>query len=321
MATLALTILLYVLIPKGFFPLQDTGFIQAITDGRADVSFDEWRSASKQLADKILQDPDVTEPVQLHRRGRHQQHPQQRPLPDHLKPTRTSADSITDVMNQLQRPAPTCQASPSILQPVQDLTIDSVVSRAPVPVRAARRDHRRPQHFVPKLMAQLAKTAAVKDVSTDFLDKGLSAYVDVDRDTAARFGITLATIDNALYDSFGQRIVTTIFTQSNQYRVIMEADPLQNSVSSMDDIYLPSRRRPGAVVRDRHSQATADPAADRSYRPVPGRHHLLRHGTRAIRWAKRWTRSSRPNSVVAAASITTHFQGSALAFQTALGNE
>ena len=112
----------------------------------------------------------------------------------------------------------------------------------PVSVRAAsRRPPAALNDFVPKLLAQLAEAPALRNVSTNYLDQGLSAYLTVDRDTAARFGITAATIDNALYDAFGQRIISTIFTESNQYRVILEADPkLQNSVASLNDIYLPS---------------------------------------------------------------------------------
>src|SRR6185295_257704 len=95
--------------------------------------------------------------------------------------------------------------------------------------------------WVPKLIDKLSKLPELENVSTNFLDDGLSAFVDIDRDTAARFGITAATVDNALYDAFGQRIITTIFTQSNQYRVILEGDPnLQQDISSLSSIYLPS---------------------------------------------------------------------------------
>ena len=117
----------------------------------------------------------------------------------------------------------------------------------------------------------------LENVSTNYLDQGLSAYIDIDRDTAARFGITAATIDNALYDSFGQRIVSTIFTQSNQYRVILEADPdLQNSLASSErHLSAVGGRRTGAAVRDRQSRAAQRAAGDRSYRAISRRDDFL----------------------------------------------
>ena len=238
--TLVLTVLLYILIPKGFFPLQDTGFIQAITTAGPTVSFDEMARRQQLLAGKILADPDVESLSSfIGVDGTNDTLNSGRFLID-LK-DKDQRGSVTEVMNKLTTAGHDVPGITFFLQPVQDLTIDSVVSRAQYQFVLQGATTADLNAFVPKLMAQLGKTAAVKNVSTDFLDKGLSAYVDVDRDTAARYGVTLTTIDNALYDSFGQRIVTTIFTQSNQYRVIMEANPnLQNSVSSMDNIYLPS---------------------------------------------------------------------------------
>ena len=123
------------------------------------------------------------------------------------------------------------------LQPVQDLSTDSVISRAQYNFVLQSASTADLNDFVPKLMTQLAKTPEVINATTSFLDKGLSAYLVVDRDTAARFGITANTVDNALYSSFGQRIVTTMYTQSNQYRVIIEADPkVQDTVRSLQEI-------------------------------------------------------------------------------------
>jgi multidrug efflux pump len=177
--------------------------------------------------------------------------------------------------------------------------------------------------YVPRLLERLRSVGAIRNVSTSFLDKGLSAYLVVDRDTAARFGVTAATIDNALYDSFGQRIISTIFTQSNQYRVILEADPnVHNTVQSMQDIYLPTSgggQVPLAAiarVEQRTSQLQIDhlaqfPSAAFSFDAAPG--YSLGSAVDAIRAAE--------DEIGVPPGITTQFQGSALAFQSALGNQ
>jgi multidrug efflux pump len=320
--TLVLTVVMYIAIPKGFFPLQDTGFIQAITEAGPTVSFDAMAQRQQQLADKILKDPDVASLTSfIGVDGTNNTLNSGRFLIN-LK-AKEDRDSVVDVMDRLSDDAHSVPGITFYLQPVQDLTIDSVVSRAQYQFVLQAATQASLDQFVPKLMAELAKKKAIRNVSTSFLDKGLSAYVVVDRDTAARFGITAATIDSALYDSFGQRMITTIFTQSNQYRVILEADPkLQNSVESMSDIYLPSsgggqvplsaiakvEQRPTALQIDHLSQF---PSATMSFDVAPG--YALGTAVDAIRDAE--AIAGPPPGV------TTQFQGSALAFQSALSNE
>src|SRR6201999_3143368 len=233
-------VLMYVAIPKGFFPQQDTGFIQAITEAGPTVSFDAMSQRQQQLADKILKDPDVASLSSfIGVDGTNNTLNSGRFLIN-LKP-KDERDSVSAVADRLMNDAHSVPGITFYLQPVQDLTIDSVVSRAQYQFVLQAATSPSLNQFVPKLLASLNKVPAIRNVSTSYLDNGLSAYLVVDRDTAARFGVTAATIDNALYDSFGQRQISTIFTQSNQYRVVLEADPnLQNSVDSMKDIYLPS---------------------------------------------------------------------------------
>jgi multidrug efflux pump len=176
---------------------------------------------------------------------------------------------------------------------------------------------------VPKLLAQLQKAPALRNVSTDYLDRGLSAFLTVDRNTAARFGISASTIDNALYDSFGQRIISTIFTESTQYRVIMEADPkIQDTVASLNEIYLPSSGG-GQVplsaiahVDQRTVPLQIDhlgqfPSATLSFDLAPG--YSLGLGVQAVKDAE--------DAAGLPSGITSQFEGSAVAFQDALGNE
>ncbi|HTC84360.1 MAG TPA: efflux RND transporter permease subunit, partial [Rhizomicrobium sp.] len=320
--TLVLTVLMYIAIPKGFFPLQDTGFIQAITEAGPTVSFEAMSQRQQQLAAKILQDPDVASLSSfIGVDGTNNTLNSGRFLIN-LKP-KNQRDGVATVMDRLAEDAHSVPGITFYLQPVQDLTIDSVVSRAQYQFVLQAATSVGLNQYVPKLLAELRKTKAIRNVSTSFLDQGLSAYLNVDRDTAARFGVTSATIDNALYDSFGQRIISNIFTQSNQYRVILEADPtLQNSVVSLNDIYMPTagggqvplsaigkvEQRPAPLQVDHLSQF---PSATFSFDVSPG--YSLGAAVNAIQAAEA-TAGPPPG-------ITTQFEGSALAFQSALANE
>jgi len=320
--TLVLTVLMYVAIPKGFFPVQDTGFIQAITEAGPTVSFDAMAQRQRALADKILADPDVASISSfIGVDGTNNTLNSGRFLIN-LKP-KGQRDGVQTVMDRLAEDAHSVPGITFYLQPVQDLTIDSVVSRAQYQFVLQAATTAQLNDFVPKLLNQLKGVKAIRNVSTSFLDKGLSAYLVVDRDTAARFGVTAATIDNALYDSFGQRIISTIFTQSNQYRVILEADPkLQNSVVSMNDIYLPSAGGSQvplsaiAKVEQRLTPLQIDhlsqfPSATFSFDLAPG--YSLGSAVNAIQAAE--------TDAGMSGGITSQFEGSALSFQSALSNE
>ncbi len=319
--TLALTIVLYIVIPKGFFPEQDTGLIQAITQAGPTVSFSAMAERQQELAKKVLANPNVESLSSfIGVDGTNNTLNSGRFLIN-LKTDRS--DDVESVIQQRNTDATRVPGITLYMQPVQDLTIDSTISRSQYnfvleTARTADLDA-----LVPKLLAKLRQLPQLENVSTNYLDKGLSAYIDVDRDTAARFGITAATIDNALYDSFGQRIISTIFTQSNQYRVIMEADPkLQNSITSLSDIYLPSA---GGGQVPLNSIATIDtqpkpleidhlgqfPSAQISFDVNAS--YSLGAAVDAIQQAEK--------DVAVPKDISTSFQGAALAFQSALGNE
>jgi len=322
-ATVALTVALYLVIPKGFFPLQDTGILQGVTVADPKISFDAMVQRQQQLADVIRHDQDVESLSSFVgvdgtnttlNTGR---------FLINLKPKAQRSDGILQSMQRLRDAARQVGGITLSLQPVQDLTIDSTVGRAQYQfiLEAASSAMLRP--WVPVLMNRLSQAPELSNVSTNFTDQGLTAQIDIDRDTAARFGVTAATIDNALYDAFGQRIVSTIYAESNEYRVIMEADPnQQGTVASLNDIYVPSAgggQVPlGSIAHIGVRTAPLEidhlgqfPAALFSFDVAPNA--SLEQAVDAVRAAE--------HAIGLPASISTTFEGAALAFQSSLRNE
>jgi multidrug efflux pump len=321
--TLVLTVLLYVVIPKGFFPLQDTGLLQATTEGPPAISFAEMTQRQQALAEVIRKDPDVeslTSYVGVD--GTNATLNDGRMLIN-LKPKEDRSDSIETVMQRLRQEATQVPGISLALQPVQDLTISSIQGSAQYQfiLGAAGREILDP--WVPKLLSALDRSPALAHVSTTYLDQGLTAEVDIDHATAARFGITDATIDNALYDAFGQRIISTIYTQSNDYRVILTADPkLDDTVNALNYIYVPSSgggQVPlGSIAHIGVLQAPLSidhlgqfPAAMFSFDTAPGA--SLGEAVTAVREAE--------DDIGLPVSIGTTFEGEALAFESSLTSE
>ncbi len=323
LGTLALTVLLYIVIPKGFFPVQDTGLVQGITQAGPTASFAAMSARQQALADRILRDSDVVSLSSFIGVDGTNNTLNSGRLLINLKPKDERYNGVSDVIRRLSHAARKVPGISLYLQPVPDLTTDSTVSRAQYQFVLQAASTAMLKQWVPQLIERLQQSSELENVSTNFMDQGLAAYIDVDRDTAARFGITAATIDNALYDAFGQRIVSTIFTQSNQYRVILEADPgIQNSIASLGMIYLPSAGggqvplSAMAQVKEQRVPLEIDhlgqfPAAMISFDVAPGA--SLGSAVNAIHNAE--------SDTGIPASITTSFQGSALAFQSALGSE
>ncbi|MBY4869532.1 efflux RND transporter permease subunit [Burkholderia anthina] len=249
LATLALTLILYIAIPKGLFPVQDVGTIQGISVADTSVSYAAMVERQSQLADTLLKDPDVaslTSYVGIDgvnatlNNGR---------FLINLRPHGDRSTSAEAIARRLQQETAGVPGVRLYLQPVQDLTLDTTLS--PNQYRFVLRGPSRQalQQVVPALVAKLKQVRSITDVQSDLDVDGLGVQVDVDRQAAARYGITPATIDNALYDSLGQRIVSTIFEQSNQYRVILVAKPeAMPNVASLGSLYLPSQTSSGGQV-------------------------------------------------------------------------
>ncbi len=319
LGTLIVTVLLYIVIPKGFFPVQDTGIIQGITEAPQSISFAAMAQRQQALADVILKDKDVQSlssfigvdgtNVTLNS-GR---------MLINLMPLGQRKSSASEIIRRIAKDTAAVSGISLYMQPVQDLTIDSTVSRTQYQFMVQDSDPDELNEWVPKIVSKLRMIPQLKDVSDNLQSNGLSYFVNVDRDTAGRLGISMATIDNALYDAFGQRIISTIFTQSNQYRVILNAPA---TLASLQSIYLPGAgggQVPLSAIATFKEQSTPlqinhlaqFPSAQISFNLAQGA--SLGAAVDAIEKAEK--------EIGVPAGVMTSFQGSALAFRASLGNE
>ncbi|MEF9404316.1 multidrug transporter subunit MdtB [Ralstonia solanacearum K60] len=321
--TLVLTGLLYVYVPKGFFPVQDTGVIQGISDASQSISFPAMAERQQKLAEVILKDPAVESLSSfIGVDGTNTTLNSGRMLIN-LKPKDRRDADATEIIQRLQPELAKVAGVSLFMQPVQDLTIEDRVSRTQYQFTVEDPDPNNLSKWVPKLVERLQQVAQLRDVASDLQDNGLRAYVQIDRDKAAVYGITTAAVDSALYSAYGQRLISTIFTQSNQYRVVLEADPqLQLGPQSLYDLRVASTggqqvplgafatvvEQPGSLVVNHQGQF---PSATISFNLARGA--SLGAAVDAINAAEQ--------EIGLPASMQTSFQGAALAFQSSLSNE
>ena len=323
LATLAVTALLYILIPKGLFPTQDTGVLQGVTIAGQSVSYSRMATLQRDLAGALDTDPDVESISSfIGVDGTNNTLNSGRMLIN-LKPHGHRTGSQAAIIKRLTDKATQIAGITLYLQPVQDLTIDANVSPTQYQFALEGSDQATVDAWAGKVVKQLGGLAQVRNVSADVQSQGLSAYIDIDRATAARLGVTPSTVDDALYDAFGQRIISTIFTQSNQYRVILEADPaLLQSPDVLSRIYMQTTsggQAPLAAFATVHLQPAPlqvnhvgqFPAANIAFDVAPG--VSLGAAVNAIRHAE--------TDIGVPDSITTTFLGAADAFQSSLSNE
>lgn len=239
LATFGLTALLYLMVPKGFFPTQDTGLIQGVTVASQDVSFNAMAERQQALSALILKNPaveSVSSTIGIDgtntslNSGR---------LQINLKPFGSRDFSASEVISQLNQATASVPGIRLYLQPAQDLTVNDQVSPSQYQFTLDDADSENLVSASPKLVAALQQRPEFNGVVSNLQDQGRVSYVELNRDKAARFGITASDVDTALYNAFGQRLVSTIFTQSNQYRVVLEVAPaFQQGPASFDDVYL-----------------------------------------------------------------------------------
>jgi len=321
--TVALTILLYIIIPKGLFPTQDTGVIQGVTSASQSVSYTKMAQLQEKLADVIRQDPDVDSLSSFIGVDGINNTLNSGRMLINLAPHGHRTASQAKILERLRSEAAQVAGISLYLQPVQDLTIDASVSPAQYQFALEGSNQQDINTWAGKLIDQLKQTKSVRNLSADVQNQGLAAYINIDRATAARLGVTPATVDAALYDAFGQRIISTIYTQSNQYRVILEADPgLLQSPAALRQVYMQSS---GGVATPLSAFATIQmqtaplqvnhvgqfPAANISFDVAQGT--SLGEAVSAIRHAE--------TAIKMPGTINTTFMGAAAAYQDSLGNE
>ena len=239
--TLLLTVALYILIPKGFFPIEDTGVIQGITEADQTVSFQAMSTRQQLVANAILEDPAVESLSSFIgidgtnttlNTGR---------IQINLKPMAQRDDRVEAIIRRLQGRTREIPGISLFLQPVQDLTIEDRVSKNRYQFTLEGPDEATVVRITERLLERLRQSRRLSDVSSDLQTRGLQVYIDIDRDAAGRLGVSVDAIDNALYSAYGQRLISTIYTQSNQYRVVLEAEPgFKLDPKSLNNLYVPS---------------------------------------------------------------------------------
>ncbi|HEV8724765.1 MAG TPA: multidrug efflux RND transporter permease subunit [Candidatus Binatia bacterium] len=322
-ATLVGTVLLYVYIPKGFFPVQDTGVILGISAAPETVSFTAMAERQQALARVILRDPAVESLSSfIGVDGTNTTLNSGRILVN-LKPLAQRQLNAGDVIRRLQPALAKVDGITLFMQPVQDLTVEDRVSRTQFQYSLESADAKELGIWLPQFIKQLQLRPELRDVATDQLDEGLGVRLVIDRDAAARLGITAQTLDDTLYDAFGQRQISTIFTQLNQYRVVMEVKPdFQKTPEDLNNLYAQSSTG-GAVPLNAFTQLERSnapltinhqgqfPVVNVSFNLAPGA--ALGQAVQAVETTKQ--------SLGLPASIQASFQGTAQAFRVSLANE
>jgi multidrug efflux pump len=239
--TLVGTILLYIYVPKGFFPVQDTGIILGVSEGAQNTSFAAMAQHQQALADVILKDPAVESLSSFIGIDGTNTTLNSGRIQINLKPLAQRDANASDVIRRLQPELAKVDGISLFMQPVQDLTVEDRVSRTQFQYSLEDVDAKELAYWTPRFIDKLSSLPDVRDVASDQLNQGLLATLTIDRDTASRLGVLPADIDNTLYDAFGQRQVSTIFTQLNQYHVVMEVDPqFQQNPDALKNIYVKS---------------------------------------------------------------------------------
>jgi multidrug efflux pump len=322
-ATLVATILLYIYVPKGFFPVQDTGLILGVSEGAQNTSFAAMAQHQQALANVILKDPAVESISSFIGIDGTNATINSGRIQINLKPLKERQASASEIIRRLQPEVAKVDGITLFLQPVQDLTVEDRVSRTEFQYSLEDVDQKELAYWTPKLIEKLQALPELRDVASDQLNQGLLATLTIDRDTASRLGILPATIDNTLYDAFGQRQVSTMFTQLNQYHVILEVNPqFQQNPDQLKNIYVHSSTgqqvplsafthfEPGATSLVVNHQGQF-PVVTLSFNLAPGA--SLGDAVNAINKVK--------EEIGLPASIQATFQGTAAAFLNSLANE
>jgi multidrug efflux pump len=320
--TLVLTLVLYVVVPKGFFPVQDTGLILGVSEAPQNVSFAALAQSQQALAKVILKDSDVASLSSFVGIDGTNATPNSGRIQINLKPHNERKSDASEIIRRLQPELAQVQGITLYMQPVQDLTVEDRVSRTQYQYSMEDADAQELSVWAPRLVDKLRTLPSMRDVATDQQNGGLKADLVIDRDTASRLGVLPQAIDDTLYDAFGQRQVSTIFTQLNQYHVVLEADPqFQENPDALKNIYVHSSGAQVPLAAFSHFQISNTalavnhqgqfPVVTLSFNLAPG--VSLGEATKAIEQAEQ--------DIQLPPSIHTSFQGTAAAFRNSLSSE
>jgi multidrug efflux pump len=319
---LVLTVVLYIVVPKGFFPVQDTGVIQGISEASQDVSFAAMAERQQALAQVILRDPGVESLSSFIGVDGQNITPNSGRMLINLKAHADRDARAIDVMRRLQPELAKVPGITLYMQPVQDLTVEDRVSRTQYQYTLEAADPALLDEWVPKLVERLSALPQLADVASDLQNQGLQAYVEIDRDSAGRLGITPAAVDTALYNAFGQRLISTIFTQATQYRVVLEVKrDFAAGPDALNNVYVPGTNGTQVPLSSIATVTTGTaplsinhigqfPAATISFNLSPG--SSLGHAVDAIQAAER--------DIGLPASVQTTFLGAAASFRDSLSS-
>jgi len=322
LGTLAATVLLYIVIPKGFFPIQDTGVILGVSEAPQSVSFQAMAERQRALAHVILQDPAVANVSSFIGIDGTNTTLNSGRIQINLKPLEERKIDASALLRRLQPKLAKVDGITLFMQPVQDLTVEDRVSRAQFQYSLEDADPQELATWVPRFIAKLQQLPELRDVASDQQNEGLQARLVLDRTTASRLGITPQMLDDTLYDAFGQRQISTMFTQSNQYRVVLETKPgFQQHPDDLSNIFLRSTTGGsvplGAFTRIEQVNAPLlvshqgqFPVVTASFNLAPG--VSLGEGVSVVEKAKQ--------DLGMPASIQASFQGTAQSFRASLAN-
>ena len=323
LGTLALTIFLFLIIPKGFFPVQDTGVILGVSEAPATLSFPALAERQQALAKAILKDPDVVSLSSFIGIDGANMLPNSGRIQINLKPREERTDDAPTIIRRLQTRLGDVKGITLYMQPVQDLTVEDRISRTQYQYTMEDSDGNELSAWAPKLVDKLTALPQLHDVASDQQDRGLQETITIDRDTASRLGILPQVIDDTLYDAFGQRQVSTIFTQLNQYHVVLEVDPtFQQNPDALKQIFVHSSNGtqvPLSAFTQFSSEPTPIAVNHQGQFPVVTLSFNLAEGVSlgqavdAIKTAQQ--------DIGLPPSIHAGFQGTAQAFQASLANE
>jgi multidrug efflux pump len=322
-ATLVATLLLYTVVPKGFFPVQDTGVLLGVSEAPQTISFAAMAERQQQLAEVVLRDPAVESLSSFIGVDGTNTTLNSGRMQINLKPLEERGTSAVDVIHRLQPELARVKGITLFLQPVQDLTIEDRVSRTQFQLSLESPDAADLAVWVPRLVDKLAALPELRDVASDQQNGGLEASLVIDRDTASRLGVTPQMIDDTLYTAFGQRQVSTIFTQLNQYHVVLEVAPrFAQNPDSLKDIYVGTAsgaQVPLSVVTRFEAKSAPLAVNHQGQFPAVTVSFNLAHGASLGQAVDAIAAAER--TIGLPASIHPSFQGTAQAFQASLANE